>query len=200
LIVVAIVGLLASQSILEFTSPRNKIKASVMSMRADFTLARAEAINRNTNVRIDCLFNTDIDSDGDADDGYRIWIDDYPIGSPDGVYTPKVGTVGDNLIKEAPFVDEVEFYDVDLRAVGGPNITPAGASLPVVDGVNLASSPNNYFNMRPDGTADDDVTVYMYIPGGATGMKVAPYAVEVSSSGRIRIRMWKKDSSNWDTR
>jgi len=194
MVVVAIVGFLATQSIMEFTSPRNKVKATVMNMRADFNLARAEAINRGApvGVRIDFLFNTDIDSDGDPDDGYWICVD----AASDGCDS------GDISIKKTPFVDDVEFYDVDLQGVGGPNHTPAGVgtTLAVVDGVNLDSSANNFFNMRPDGTADDDVTVYMYIPGGATGMKVAPYAVEVSSSGKVRIRMWKEDATKWDTR
>ncbi len=191
MVVVTIVGFLASQSIMEFTSPRNKVKASVMSMRADFNLARAEAINRNTPIRIDFLFNTDIDSDGDADDGYWICVDN--AGGPGC-------DAADITIKKTAFVDEVEFYDVDLQSVGGPNCPPEGPALTFpMDGVTFT---NNFYEIQPDGTTagNKDGIVYAYIPGGTTGMKVAPFAVVVSTTNRNRVRMWNKDSHAWTTK
>lgn len=191
MVIVAIVGFLASQSIMEFTSPRNKVKASVMSMRADFNLARGEAINRNTNVRIDFLFNTDIDSDGDPDDGYRICVDNAGGSGCDAA---------DITIKKSAFVDGVKFYDVDLRSVGGPDCTPEGAALIFpMDGVTFTG---NYYEIQPDGTTagNKDGIVYVYIPGGTAGMEVTPYAVVISTTARNRVRMWNKGSLAWTTK
>ncbi len=196
LVVISIAGLLASQAIMEFTAPRNNVKASIMKMRADFNLARAEAINRNTNIRIDFLFNTDIDSDGDTDDGYWICVDN--AGGPGC-------DAADINIKKTAFVDEVEFYDADLSAVGGPNCLPEDPSTPIsfpMDGVTFTTTTDNFFEIQPDGTTAGtrEGIFYAYIPEGATDMKVAPYAVVVSSTVRIRVLMWKKDSSAWATR
>ena len=190
LVVISIVGLLASQAIMEFTSPRNNVKASIMNMRADFNLARAEAINRNQDVRIDFKSDTDIDGDGDVDDGYLICVDN--AGGPGC-------DPADMILKKSAFVTGVKFYDVDLRSVGGPYCTPDGSSLTVKDGVTFSG---NNFSMQSDGTTAGNKagTVYVYIPGGPTGMKVAPYAVVVSTKGRIRVRLWRKDSLAWSTK
>jgi len=191
LVVISIVGLLASPAIMEFTSPRNNVKASIMNMRADFNLARAEAINRNQDVRIDFKFDTDIDSDGDVDDGYIICVDNAGGTGCDAA---------DIILKKSAFVTGVKFYDVDLRSVGGPNITPAGDALNFpMDGVTFSG---NNFSMESDGTTAGNKagTVYLYIPGGPTGMRVAPYAVVVSTKGRIRVRLWHKDSLAWSTK
>lgn len=190
LVVISIVGLLASQVIMEFTSPRNNVKASIMNMRADFNLARSEAINRNQDVRIDFLSDADIDGDNDVDDGYIICVDN--AGGPGC-------DPADIILKKSAFVTGVKFYDVDLRSVGGPDCTTDGSSLTVTDGITFSG---NNFSMQSDGTTAGNKagTVYVYIPGGTTGMKVAPYAVVVSTKARIRVRLWRKDLLAWSTK
>jgi len=190
LVVLIIMGILATQALISFTSPESVVKGAAFNMRSAFNLARATAVNKNRNVLVDFVFDTDLDGDGDADDGYWICLDDNSSSTCDA---------DDTNIRKTALPDEVQFYDNDLRATGGPDVTPAGAHLDVTDGVTF-SFGNNWFTMQPDGTANWGGTVYLYIPdpGGATGMKAPPYAVVVSpTTGRLRLRAWKTATGVW---
>ncbi|MEW6220271.1 MAG: GspH/FimT family protein [Thermodesulfobacteriota bacterium] len=191
MVVLAIAGILAAAVVWEFADPRADVKAGTLGLRTDLNMARFEAVSRNQTVRVDFLLDTDLDGDGDADDGYRIWIDDFPAGAPDGTYTEDPDpTLADTLIRVVPFPDGVELYDIDFA--DGPDTTPSGGALVVTDGVSF-SFGNNFTTFQSNGTAVAG-TVYLYYPddaGAPTEMRVAPYAVVLSSVGRVRVRVWR---------
>jgi len=188
MVVLVIMGILATQVVTAFTSPATKVKGAAFNMRSDFNLARAEAVNRNSNILVDFVFDTDLDGDGDADDGYWICLDDDDSSSCEA---------GDTTIRKVTLPDEVEFYDTDYT--GGPAVEPGGGSLTVEDGVDFTA---DRFAMQPNGTSNKGGTVYIYTPEpDGTGMQVPPYAVVVSpTTGRVRLSIWKTASSTWSTK
>lgn len=190
LVVIAIVAILATQIVTGFNSPVPKLKSAAFNLRSDFNLARAEAVTRNVDVRVAFIFDTeDLDSDGDLDQGYRIWLDDAPAN--------KAYDAGETEIKKVAFHDFVSFYDVN--AAGGPSGTGDGVTF--VDG-----GVNNTFVWQPDGTPNVGGTVYMFVknpgvadPNDAEYMQVAPFeVVTAGNTGRVRMLRWQ--SGAWATK
>jgi prepilin-type N-terminal cleavage/methylation domain-containing protein len=186
IVVLVIIGILSSQVIISINSASHKVKNSLSSLRTDINLARAEAVTRATDVYVSFLFDSDIDGDGDIDDGYRVWIDDA---------LPAGYTAADTLIKLNQFTDDVQFYDTDLSGVGGPDVKPGGGAL--ADPDDGVSFVGNQFKMRNDGTANIQGTVYIYVSDDDGGMECVPYSLVVSSTGRIRAWYWQKSTSSW---
>jgi prepilin-type N-terminal cleavage/methylation domain-containing protein len=189
MVVLVIVGILATQVVSALTSDVTKIKGASFRMRNDFNLARSEAVNRNQDVIVTFQIG--------AVDGYRIWIDDAPAGG-DGIYTAGA----DTLIKDMTLDSQVQFYDtaavngppLDGAASGAGNNPPAGC-----DGVTFGADD---FTMRNDGTSNKNGTVYLYVPDPANHavMRAAPFAVIMGSNCRTRLVRWRTDLAAWSTK
>ena len=198
MIVLAIIGILATQVVSGWNSPVSKLKTAAFNMRGDFNFARAESVKRNEDVRIDFIFNSeDLDGDGDRDNGYRVWVDSDSDGVVDG---------GETVLKKVPFRDEVQFYDRSVPEPDGPmKKTDNATALVVGDGVSFAP---NWFSMQSDGTSNIGGTVYLYAPhlevlaanpasSAPEVIWAGPFAVVVSSSGRVHLRRWRPDLVQW---
>ncbi len=176
LVVIVILGILASKVTMEMTSFAYDLKKTVFNLRSDFQVARYEAVSRSRNVYISFLFNTDIDGDGVPEDGYFLWVD----GNGNGTY--EAGT--DTVLKTVAISDRIQFYD--QNAAGGPTTTPSGGALGLVDGV---ENPNgNTFILRPNG-ASTNGTVYLYVPGKGNPptIEAGPYALDLNTTGKTQV-------------
>ena len=199
-IVVAVIAILATSAVAMFANPKGKLRSETFKLIGDLNLARSEAVDRAQDVRIDFLFDTDIDGDGDNDDGYWICVDD------DG--TDGCGA-GDTQIKQVAFDSDVQFYDSNIA--DGPDVIP-GSNPPVAldmadgdlddDGVDFddgGGGDDNGFFMQSDGTPSPispstECIVYLYIPRDNNEMKAPPLAVLVNAStGRTRLERWRPD-------
>ena len=56
MVVLVIVGILATSVVFMFADPTAKVKAAAFQMRGDLNLARAEAVRRNDNILVDLVF------------------------------------------------------------------------------------------------------------------------------------------------
>lgn len=211
IVVIAIIGILATQVVVTFNSANSKLKSVVFNMRGHFNLARAEAVNRNQNVAIQFLYadpngdgdtsdGTDIDGDGDQDDGYQVCIDSNGDGLCAGeAPIPGIPAAGVHL------PDEVRFYYRD--AVDGPCKRPVdgcGALDPDdgagndEDGITFMGG-NDRFAMEPRGTSNKSGTVLVYVPDkdDHAKLKAGPYALVVNDAGRLRLERWDKYKKLW---
>lgn len=206
LVVLVIVSILATQVVVLFTSANGKVKSVAYNMRGHLNLARAEAVGRNHNVLIEFIFadpngdgdtsdGIDIDGDGDKDDGYSICLDKNSDNDCDDAgegTIPGIPTAGVAL------PDGVRFYYVS--AVDGPCKEPTAtgpcAALTPGDGVSFTG---NKFAMRSRGTSNKGGTVYFYAPENDdhTQLKAGPYAMVVTTSGRLRLERWDKHKKLW---
>jgi len=186
LVVIVIIGILATQAIFMLTSVAGKIKAAAFKLRNDIQWARSEAVRRNATTRISFLFDTTINGEANRD-GYRVWIDT----NNDSAYS--AGT--DTLLREVPFDEEVQFYDLTVAAPAGPGKNVDGDPWPASpDGVTFSA---DRFALESDGTVDNAGTVYMYAPAGedsATVLKNPPFAAVVSPTGRVRMVRWRPET------
>lgn len=207
IVVMIIVGILAIGVVFMFADPTAKVKAAAFEMRGDFNLARAEAVRRNEDVRID--FDT-------VNNSYRIWVDNYDddtppvVGPPpqDGDYTiddpATADKDGDTLIKEVVFKNKTKYYDFTGTApANGPDDDPFGNPLDGTAGITLGAATLTY---SPNGTCDTSGSVVIYYPenGNPASMvaKGKPYAVVVDnkSTGNVRLERWRPDlgaSGEW---
>ena len=208
LVVMIIVGILATGVVFMFADPTAKVKAAAFEMRGDFNLARAEAVKENKEVRID--FDT-------ATDSYRIWIDDYyddtpPVVGPppqDGDYTPDDPATadkdGDTLVKEVVFRNNIKYYDfTGTPPTNGPDKDPFDNDLSDSNGITLGGATTLTFSS--DGTSDTFGSVIVYYPedGNPASLvaKGKPYAVVVDnmSTGNVILERWRPDlgaSGEW---
>jgi len=193
LVVIAIIGILAIQVVTGFNSPVSKLKAAAFNLRSDLNFARSEAVNRNADVRVAFIFNTeDLDGDGDLDQGYRIWLDDTPAN--------RAYDVGETEIKKVAFNEMVSFYGVD--ALGGPSGTGDGVTF------NDGSGTEDTFAWQPDGTPTNGGTVYLFVqnqdvtdPNDSEYMLADPFDVVLAANtGRMRMLRWHSDTGSWDTK
>ena len=108
MVVLVVVGILATGIVFMFNNPTGKVKAEAFDMRGNFNLARAEAVSRNLDVLIDFV-----------NDGYDICID----ASADSDCSDEPA---DNFIKEVTFSNRVQYYDftADPLPADGPDKTP----------------------------------------------------------------------------
>ena len=194
IVVMVIIAILASSAVAMFADPKGQLRTEAFKLVGDLNLARAEAVDRAEDVRIDFLFDTDIDGDGENEDGYWICVDD------DG--TDGCGA-GDTQIKQGVLDFNVQFYDSNIA--DGPDVVP-GTNPPVVldmangdfddDGVDFddgAGGDDNGFSMQANGSSSLPGIVYLYIPRG-NEMKAPPLALLVTqSTGRMRLERWRPD-------
>ena len=202
MVVLIIVGILATGVVFMFSDPTAKVKAAVFEMRGDFNLARAVAVRENANV----LITFDVD----ANDGYRICFD---TDGDDDCYNE----VGDDIIKDVVFKDRVTFYNFTSASLpsNGPDKAPEIDSVETpltgVNGITLDVNGNGrpYIYFAANGTCEppDDVgcaIVYLSADGNLSVIKGKPYAVVVdsTSTGRVSLQRWRPDLSPpaWSTK
>ncbi len=178
MIVVVIIGIMASQAIYAFTSPVRKIKSASFSLRNDINLARGEAVNRGMRVGIDFTAPAN---------GYTLWVDADNGGDRDA---------GEEILKE------VELDDVEYYGLGIPN--PQGPGPAVSDGVTFT---DDRFVMLPNGSSDKGGTVYLYVPHSADGgavLKNAPFRIVLNNIvGRVHLYRWRPEegaNGEWKTK
>lgn len=198
LVVMVIIGILATQVVISMTSALTKVKGVAFTMRSDLNLAQSEAIGRNREVRIDFIMPADakdLNDDGVAtDSGYWICIDNDSSTNGCGA--------GDVQIKKVAFPDVVRFYAPGnpITVAEGPTHSQAGANLAGNDGVSFSGS--NWFNMRADGSASRSGYVIFYAPDdpdAPTKMEATPFALAIlGSTGRVRLWYW--DNGAWVTK
>ena len=212
LIVVAILGVLATAVGVNLSSRATKTKSFVFTIRAKFQQAKMEAIKRGRDVYIDFDFNDDPDlgtvgvGDNSVDNGFTVWVDE----DNDGNYVHGTDTLI-NSFTSGNNVYTVEFENISSTGndgieiftntvLDGPGPTNNGPGTKTIgDGVSAGAER---FIMKPDGTSDRG-TVYLYWartdPNNATKKYVnsGPYAITVNSVGRIRISSWKKNDGKW---
>ena len=205
LVVMLIVGILATSVVFMFVNPNAKVKNQAFTMLGDLNMARSEAVTRNEDVLVDFI-------EGDVD-GYQTCIDATPAGTPPGNNDCSDET-GDNFIRETIFREEVQYYDPTSVPAGGPSTTPEAGSTAdnllgsrgiLLDDGNLPNDPSPNFSMEPDGTLEDGITgninVVIYVPTKNNHNEIygTPYAVTISnSSGRVRISRWTGGA--WNTK
>jgi prepilin-type N-terminal cleavage/methylation domain-containing protein len=201
IVVMVIVGILATGVVFMFADPTAKVKAAAFEMRGDFNLARGEAVTENENVLI--TFDTG------ANDGYRIC---FETTGDDDCYDE----AGDDVIKDVIFNDSVTYYDFTgpiplpgdgpdkAPAVGGVETDLTGKS-----GITLQINGNGlpYIYFIPNGTCEPlngagAVIVYLSQQGNPSVIRGNPYAVVVgsTSTGWVFMERWRPElgaSGEW---
>jgi prepilin-type N-terminal cleavage/methylation domain-containing protein len=201
LIVMVIVGILATSVVFMFANPSANVKTQAFTMLGDMNRARSEAVTRNEDVLVDFTAN-----------GYQICVD------ATGGVPPIIGDddcsdeTGENFIQETIFHPKVEYYKPAALPAGGPATTPPEADTTAnnligagVTGIvlNDGTAITN-FTLEPDGTLEDgiakNINIVFYAPKlNQSAIDGTPYAVTVSaSSGRIRISRWTGGA--WSTK
>jgi prepilin-type N-terminal cleavage/methylation domain-containing protein len=178
LIVMVIVGILATGVVYMFANPSAIVKSETFNFLGEVNRARSEAVNRNVNVLIDFLHNvpeaceTNIAAcvDDSADyDGYIICVDENDDGECGG---------SDEIIKVSLLNINVQFYNFDdddnvKNAVNGPDEKPDGSGEVLImddgpdvdsdnDGVTLKGTNDVYYEniyYTPQGTAVVDASI-----------------------------------------
>lgn len=197
MVVLVIMGILASGIIMMFTDPTGKVKVAAFELRGDVNLARAVAVKENEDVRID--FDP-------ATESYRIWLDNWDdsaaagdeIGSPpqDDVYTEDdpatAAKDGDTLVKETTFHEKIKYYEfAGAPPADGPADDPLGNTLTGGNGITLGATT---LTLGSNGTCDNagSVVIYYPQPGSPGKIKGKPYAVVVdnTSTSRTLIQRW----------
>jgi prepilin-type N-terminal cleavage/methylation domain-containing protein len=192
LIVMIIVGILATGVVYMFANPSANVKTQAFEMLGDMNRARSEAVTRNEDVLVDFTA-----------DGYQICVD--ATAPPDDCS----GETGEDFIQETIFHQKVEYYAPAVLPAGGPATTPvAGSTLNnLIGGTGLLLDDGTAitdFTLEPDGTLEDgiaqNINVVIFAPKrNQNAIDGTPYAVTVdASSGRIRISRWTGGA--WNTK
>ena len=181
MIVVVIVGILATQIVTGWRSSVPKVKNAAFSMRGDFNYARGEAAKRNENVLIDFFVKGEPMNDAPpaapvnmSNDGYRICLDNN-------------GDSGSQATIPPPLPDSWNGTSVSF----GSNrfeMKPDGTSNK--GGIVYLYVPNQ------------EVLSTLPIPASGTPdpadvIDAPPFAVVVSFIGRVRLVRWRNDIPGW---
>jgi prepilin-type N-terminal cleavage/methylation domain-containing protein len=199
LVVMVIVGILATGVVFMFADPTAKVKAAAFEMRGDFNLARAVAVKENADVLISF--------DDGTNDGYRICFD--TDGNSD-CYNES----GEDIIKDVVFRDRVTFYNFTSAPfpADGPDKAPAidgvEKALTGLNGITLGAVNGGgypYINFTSNGTCEPPdkqgvAIVYLSEQGNLSIIKGRPYAVVVDNmnTGRVRLERWRPEKDDWD--
>jgi prepilin-type N-terminal cleavage/methylation domain-containing protein len=226
MVVVVIIGILATGVVFMFANPSARVKNQAFTMLGELNMARSEAVSENEDVLV--VFINDKSGECDegniakcADaggfDGYMICFDDDTSGGCDAA---------DTIIEVTMFDQRIQYYDTN--ATDGPDKWPDNATNLLMtdgpdvdfdnDGVTFKGTNNNYFDgfyytpmgtavvdtaVNPDEALDSPAYVYIYYPVSATEhdeMQAPPYAVVLNqSTGTARISRWIIGSS-WKTK
>jgi Tfp pilus assembly protein FimT len=213
MVVVIIIGILATGVVMMFTDPTGKVKTAVFEMRGDFNLARAAAVKENEDVVLQFLFNSAAGTAGAAGCNKDNVDNCYGSGNfhgtiicyDDGDFDCS-NQAADDIVKTHIFSRQVKFYDFTAAVLppDGPDNSPTGEALAGSNGITLTST-NDYLVMVPngiitsDGATADAGSVVVYYPrkGSPGNIRGKPYAVVVASgsSGKIEIRRWREENS-----
>lgn len=218
MVVLVIIGILASGAVFMFSDPTAKVKAAAFEMRGDFNLARAEAVRRNEGILVQFVFNacgeedvtsgvcskicgkSDKDSfeacyssDG-TNNGYVLCFDESGDDDcQDEVRTAPPATqaeVTDDLKNK--IVKAVLFNEYARYYAIGTTPPPDGpSSAPnsdVLTSNNGITFSGDYFSMFSDGRSSDKGTVVIYYPSEGK-IKGKPYAVIVDNASTGQVRL-----------
>jgi len=214
MIVMAILGILGVFVGVAINSADAKLRSFVFNLASRFKQAKYEAMKRGRDVYIDF----DLNNDGVLNNGYTMWVDNngdrgydaWDAATNDRVHgtVPKNGVCDDDEGADCKIGNEdvvfpnqanvsvghpgPEIYST-ATAAGGPTVGYKGGS--IGDGV-AGSFGTNFFRFAPSGDCSAG-TVYIYFPVSRAGGKVVaagPWAITVSSVGRIRVNEWKPAS------
>lgn len=186
MVVIAIVGILATGIIMMFTDPIARVKAQAFEIRGDFNLARAVAVKENEDVLVDFLIG--------ANDGYTICFDTTGVnGCSD--------EPAEEIIKEVTFRDDVQFYDFSgggAFPANGPTKYPDGTLMDAAtnsnDGVSFAG---DNITFESNGSCDKAGCAVIYFPLKNTPGQIRgkPYALVVASAstGKMELRRWRPE-------
>ena len=216
MVVMVIVGILATGVVFMFANPSAKSKNQAFNLLAELNMARSEAVSENQDVLVHFIDDVDgvgTDVDGDPKcsednitectpgsgtfDGYIICFDDDDN---------NVCDAADTIIKITTFQRDVQYYDPTVLPTGGPPATLGGANLIGKSGIlldDVAATEVTTFFMEPDGTLEDGVTkninVVIYVPKKDSHNKIygTPYAIIISpNTGMITLKRWT-DAGAW---
>ncbi len=218
MVVMVIVGILATSVVFMFADPTAKVKAAAFQMRGDLNLARAEAVRRNDNILVQFVDSAEETCSKDTT-GY--FADCFAGGSFHGYvlcFNEDLDAVVDNdcsdeggsaaaleerIIKTVLFKDSVKYYSFGATlppAPSGPATSPDGVGLASNDGITFAAG--NYIYMNSNGTSSDTGSVIVYLAKDSTTVRGKPYAVVVDniSTGRVLLERWRPEmgaSGEW---
>jgi prepilin-type N-terminal cleavage/methylation domain-containing protein len=225
LVVMVIVGILATGVVFMFADPTAKVKAAAFELLGDFNLARAEAVRRNGNILIQFTDSaqetcsketTTLFSDcfaGGNSHGYVICVNENE--GVDDDCSDEGATAADleeKIIKTVLFRNAVQYYEFGATLPAPPAGPQDAPAIPPAAAVSLANNDGitfpagNFIYLNSNGTTSDTGTVVMYLPkdGDPTTMIVKgnPYAavVDSTSTGRVRLERWRPDigaSGEW---
>lgn len=212
MVVLVIVGILATGVVMSFLNPTAKVKAAAFEARGDFNLARAEAVRRNDDILIDFVTSAQETCSADTPasfaqcfaggnlHGYVICFDEGTVNdcSDEGA---TAADLEEKVIKTALFNENVKYYDIGATApANGPPTAPSGDALTSNNGITFAS---DFFSMNNNGTSSDAGAVVIYYPAG-TEIRGKPYAIEINnvSTGNVRLQRWRAewDGGTWSTK
>ncbi len=209
MVVVVIIGILATGIIMMFTDPTGKVKTAVFEMRGDINLARAEAVKENENFVMQFLFNSAEGGAGGAfcnkDNLANCYVGGNFHGTiicwDDGDFNCS-DQAADDIVKINIFGREAKFYDFTATPLppDGPTATPPGVALAGKNGIALTST-NNHLVMVPNGTITSDgattddgaIVVYYPLDGSPGKIRGKPFALVLSSgtTGKVELRRWR---------
>ena len=184
LIVMVIVGILATGVVFMFANPNAKVKTQAFNLLGEMNMARSEAVTRNQEVLVDFIFG--------AQDGYEICVDSTG-------FNGCADETGENFIQETLFPQGVKYYNPGVTPVDGPAATPGGGDLigAASDGIVLDNDTKiDSITMEPDGTLEDTITedasVVIFLPEGGDLDVIdgTPYAVTIKPNGGASIGRW----------
>jgi prepilin-type N-terminal cleavage/methylation domain-containing protein len=222
MVVMVIVGILATSVVFTFADPTAKVKAAAFEMRGDFNLARAEAVSRNDNILIDFIDSAKetcsketaaLFADcfaGGSFQGYVICFDE-DTGNDCSDEGASAADLEEKVIKTVLFRDSIRYYKFGATLPTSPNGPQAAPVIPPDPAVSLANNDGitfaagSYLSMNSNGTSSDIGSVVIYLPkGGAplTTVRGRPFAIVVdsTSTGRVRLERWRPEmgvSGTW---
>jgi prepilin-type N-terminal cleavage/methylation domain-containing protein len=194
MVVLVIMGILATGIIMMFTDPTGKVKVEAFELRGDINLARAVAVKENEDVLIQFVMTADDPVDpadacsqdakatfdacfsGGNRQGYVICFDeDDDNDCQDEVRTSPPATAAEvaedlqnNIIKTVLFHKSIQFYDIGATApANGPSGDPLGKSLLSDNGLSLedeTATQHDFLNVSANGMCDNEGSAVIYYP------------------------------------
>jgi prepilin-type N-terminal cleavage/methylation domain-containing protein len=223
MVVMVIVGILATSVVFMFADPTAKVKAAAFDMRGHFNLARAEAVRRNDNILVQFI---DSARETCSKETTAFYADCFAGGSFQGYvicFNENQGIDDDcsdeggsaieleeKIIKTVLFRDGVRYYKfgTDLPTPpSGPQSAPPIPSVAVVtlannDGITFDEPPisltKDFIYMNSNGTSEFRGSVIVYLPKDSTDLTTVrgkPFAVVVdnTSTGRVLLERWRPE-------